>query len=251
MEHHFLSSPDHFTIEHAMRRAELIGLGVPDCFIEALLATRVASDLTRGPFWRSVWQFLIAFADAVPIMQIGPIVDFLHSVRHERLAVETPAGTVMREPPQPQFSLKGRTPRSLLRMMEDWHRGLAYVCGGLSWKRSGLQPMRVAIPRADPQAPPLQYEFVELIDSEQLRAEGAALHHCVGSYSHRCWRGDSQIWSLRSIRGAHARSMVTIEIDPARRAIIQARGYRNLPAKGQAMALIQQWAARESLHLRI
>jgi hypothetical protein len=234
-----------------MRRAELIGLGVPDPLTEAVLATRIATDLTQGAFWRTLWRFLIAHAGAITSAQVGPIVDFLHAIRHERVPVQTPDGMIMQEPPQPLFSLKGRTPRSLLRLIDGWHRGLGLVSGGLSWSCSRLQPMRVAIPRQDPSLPPLAYELVELTDSEQLRAEGAALHHCVATYSHRCWRGASRIWSLRSSLGARSRSVVTIEVDPARQMVIQARGYRNQLPSGRALQLLTTWAARERLRVRL
>jgi hypothetical protein len=58
MEHIFLMSRDHLTIEHAMRRAELLALGAADELVRAVLATRSATDLGNGAFWRTVWMFL-------------------------------------------------------------------------------------------------------------------------------------------------------------------------------------------------
>ena len=48
MEHIFLMSRDHLTIEHAMRRAELLALGAADELVRAVLATRSAADLGNG-----------------------------------------------------------------------------------------------------------------------------------------------------------------------------------------------------------
>lgn len=109
MEHIFLTSHDHLPIEHAMRRAELLALGASDEVVRAVLATRLATDLRHGEFWRTVWTFLIGNARAVDLAQIGPMIDFIQAIRHERVAVETRDGIVMREPPQPGFSMKGRT----------------------------------------------------------------------------------------------------------------------------------------------
>jgi PcfJ-like protein len=251
MEHIFLSSHDHFGIEFAMRRAELLGLGADDHLVDAVLATRLSADLTNSEFWRTVWIFLIVNSHAIALTHVGPIIDFLHSVRHERVAVETAEGTVMQEPPQPHFSMKGRTPRSVLRLMDEWHRGLGLATGGLSWDRSRLRPMVLEIPRREPSAPPLRWEFTELTSSEQLRAEGARLRHCVASYSHRCWRGASRIWSLRSRSDTKARPVLTIEIDPGRRAIVEARGFGNRRASGKALQLLQRWAARENLRITL
>lgn len=57
MEHIFLGSHDHVGIEYAMRRAELLGLGAHDDIVDAVLSTRLSSDLTNGEFWRTVWMF--------------------------------------------------------------------------------------------------------------------------------------------------------------------------------------------------
>jgi hypothetical protein len=141
MEHHFLGSQDHLGIEYALRRAELLGLGASRQLTDAVLSTRPAVDLDNGEFWRTVWIFLIVNARAIDNAQVGPIIDFLHAVRHERLAVDTAEGIVMREPSQPTFSLKGRTARSLLRLMDEWHRNLGLVTGGLKWEPSPLRPM--------------------------------------------------------------------------------------------------------------
>ena len=251
MEHILLSSCDHFGIEYALRRAELLGLGADQPLTDAVLATRPALDLDNGEFWRTMWLFLIANAGSIDEAQVAPIIDFVQAVRHERVAVDTGEGIVFREPPQPQFSLKGRTARSVLRLMAEWHRDLGLVTGGLRWEPSQLRPMVVETPQEDPSAPPISWELTELTNSAQLRAEGAALRHCVAAYSHSCWQGASRIWSLRRRRDSDVRSIVTVEVDPARRTIVQARGFRNRRASGRALQLVQTWAIRENLRLAL
>ena len=251
MEHILLDSCDHFGIEYALRRAELLGLGADTQLTDAVLATRPALDLDHGEFWRTMWLFLIANAPSIDDAQVGPLIDFAHAIRHERVAVDTAEGIVMREPPQPQFSLKGRTARSLLRLMDDWHRDLGLVGGGLRWEPSRLRPMVLETAQEDPSAPPVLWELTELTNTAQLRAEGVALQHCVASYSYKCWRGASRIWSLRRRRDTNVRSIVTVEVDPARRMIVQARGFRNRRASGKALDLVQTWAARQNLRLAL
>jgi PcfJ-like protein len=251
MEYIFLGSRDHFGIEYALRRAELLGLGADQRLTGAVLATRPALDLDNGEFWRTVWLFLIGNAGSIDNAQVGPIIDFVHAIRHERVAVDTVKGIDIREPPQPQFSLKGRTAQSVLRLMDEWHLGLGLVTGGLRWEPSRLRPMVVESPQEDPSAPPISWELTELTNSAQLRAEGVALQHCVASYSYSCWRGASRIWSLRRRRDSDVRSIATVEVDPARRMIVQARGFRNRRASGKALQLVQAWAARENLRLAL
>jgi hypothetical protein len=251
MEHILLGSRDHFGIEYALRRAELLGLGADQQLTDAVLAARPAIDLDHGEFWRTVWLFLIANSKSIDSAQVGPVIDFVHAVRHERIAVDTADGVVMREAPQPQFSLKGRTARSVLRLMDQWHRELGLVTGGLQWQSSRLRPMIVETGQEDPSGPPVSWELTELTNSAQLRAEGVALQHCVASYSHSCWRGASRIWALRRRRDASVRSIVTVEVDPQRRVIVQARGFRNRRASGKALQLVQAWASRENLRLAL
>ena len=251
IEHVFLKSHDDLPIEHAMRRAELIALGASAGLARAVLATRLAVDLENGEFWRTVWRFLIANARAIDQTQVGPIIDFIQAIRHERVAVETEHGIVMRDPPQPFFSMTGRTPHSLLRLMHEWHRSLGVANGGLSWTPSPLRPLLIEEPSEDPSAPPIVWQLIELTNGAQLRSEGSALHHCVASYGDRCWRGASRIWSLRVRKGEMIRHVLTIEVDMRRRAVVQARGWRNRAASGKPLRLLREWAARERLWLGI
>jgi hypothetical protein len=135
--------------------------------------------------------------------------------------------------------------------MDEWHRGLAFERGGLSWARSPLSPMTIEIPPVDPSGAPTRWQFVELTNSEQLKAEGRALQHCVASYASRCWRGACRIWSLRSIRADKVRSIVTLEIDLVKRAIVQARGFGNSYPSSRRLQIIRLWARREGIRVAI
>ncbi len=251
MERIFLASHDHLEVEHAIRRAELLALGAPAEFVKAVLSTRLATDLSNSTFWRTVWSFLIANAGIIDPAQIGPMIDFIQAMRHDRVAMETPDGMVELNPPQPAFSIKGRTIQSMLRLMRDWHRSLGVGGAGLVWTPSPYQPMLLEEPSQDASAPPRRWQMMELTNSAQLRTEGAALHHCVASYADRCCRGMSRIWSLRFRRGEKVHHVLTIEVDPKRRAVLQARGWANRAASGKPLRLLQDWAARERLQLAI
>lgn len=251
MEHIFLTSPDHLGVERAMRRAELLALGASGELVLSVLSTGLGRDLRNGAFWRTVWMFLISNASAIDVAHVGPMIDFVQAIRHERVAVETQDGIVMRNPPLPSFSMKGRTVQSMLRLMHDWHRSLGVANGGLTWTPSRLRPMMMEEPCQDPTAPSIVWQLVELTNGAQLRTEGTALHHCVASYADRCWRGGSRIWSLRVRRGEKVRHVLTIELDMKRRAVVQARGWHNRAASGKPLRLLQDWAARERVRLAI
>ncbi len=249
MERIFLASHDHLTIDPAIRRAELLALGAPAEVVQAVLSTRLATDLSNGEFWRTVWIFLVANASTMDPTQIGPMIDYIQAIRHERIALETQDGMVELDPPQPAFSMKGRTVQSMLRLMRDWHKSLGLASAGLAWTPSPLQPMLVEEPGQDPSDPPRRWQMLELTNSAQLRAEGTALHHCVASYADHCYRGISRIWSLRFWRGEKVHHVLTIEIDPRMRAVVQARGWANRVASGKPLRLLREWANRERLRL--
>jgi hypothetical protein len=134
--------------------------------------------------------------------------------------------------------------------MQDWHRSLKGGSGGFSWIRSPFQPL-LFDETSDDAEMRKRWHLMELTNSGQLRSEGAALHHCVASYADRCYQGTSSIWSLRLWRGEKLHHMLTIEVDPKRRTVIQARGRANRPATGKPLRLVQNWAVRERLRMAI
>ena len=107
MEQLFLASHDHLAVESAIRRAELLALGAPAEVVQAVLSTRLATDLSNGKFWRTVWFFLIANAGLIDPAQIGPLIDFIQAIRHDRVAVETPDGIVELDPLSRHFRSRG------------------------------------------------------------------------------------------------------------------------------------------------
>lgn len=253
MERIFLASQDHLSLEPALRRAELLALGVPLDFVKAILSTRLATDLLNGEFWRTVWMFIMSRAGEINPTQIGPMVDYIQAVRHDQIRIETQEGITEIAPPQPAFSIKGRTMPSMLRLIEEWHRslGVAFSAATFSWARSPFKPWLMEEARRDEADMPKRWHMVELTNSAQLREEGATLRHCVGSYAHLCYRGNSSIWSLRMWQGEKIRPVLTIEIDPRKRVVIQARGKVNRSASGKPRRLLHEWAIREGLQMAI
>ena len=253
MESVFLGSPDHLSLEAALRRAELVALGAKDDLVNAVLATRLGAELANGEFWRTVMQFFARWSDRIDLGAVGPIVHFIQHIRHEHVEVVTEAGVRSVDPPEPGFSIKGRSPTSMQRLVEAWHRGLgARPVSALSWSQSRLRGLTFEEPPAEPDQAPVRWRLVELTSSAELQDEGKTLQHCVASYARLCLWGRSRIWSLRrSGRSAAFRSVATIEIDPKARTIVQARGLRNRPISWRARELMLLWARRENLGVRI
>lgn len=253
MERRFLESPDHLSIEQAIRRAELLSLGASSELVGAVLRTRLGRDLDNGDFWRSLMELFVLAGPTLELEDVGPIVDFLQFVRHETIEIQTDSGVVFRAPPQPNFSLRGRTPASLLRLVDRWHESLGRArTANLSWEPSRYEPMVIEDRLPDSDTPPVLWEFVELTNSGDLRLEGASLRHCVATYAYHCSRGRSRIWSLRRRSRSHrARSVMTIEIDPRTNTVVEARGFRNSRPSRKALRLLHLWAAGTNLRVGV
>jgi hypothetical protein len=191
MERIFLASQDHLALEPALRRAELLALGMPLDLVKAVLSTRLATGLQNGEFWRTVWMFIMSRSGDIDATQIGPMIDYIQAVRHDRLRIETQEGITEIAPPQPDFSIKGRTMPSMLRLMQDWHRSLGGAFAGttFSWARSPFRPWMMEEPARDESELSKRWQMVELTNSAQLREEGVALNHCVAS-TVTVWNGN-------------------------------------------------------------
>jgi hypothetical protein len=251
MEHIFLASHDHLPIELAMRLAELRALHAPAALINAISSTRLATQLENGEFWRTFWMFLVQNASELDLRQVAPMIDYIQAIRHERITIETADGRIVVEPPQPDFSLKGRKVPSLMRLMREWHKSLGTNGPNLSWKSTPFQPMLVQERVEDALKPARHWHMTELTSSAQLRREGAALHHCVASYAYQCSRGSTSIWSLQLWQEGKVRPVLTVEVDPGRKTVVQVRGCANRTASGRPLRLLQNWAEREGLKMAV
>lgn len=260
MAHRFLQAPDHFTVTHALRWAQVITLGGSDELVAALLATRLGERLENEADWEDVIRFFVEHPE-LPAEQVGPIVDFVQQQRFEVRDGVRPDGSFGPvPPPRPDFTLKGRTPAALLRLMAAWHEALGkHVEPEVTWPPAPLKPFqrveRISRPpRAhDPrgQAAPDEevrvWTISELCSSRELVLDGRQMHHCVATYVRACRFRLSSIWSLQlETRNGRCR-LLTIEVQLATRKIVQARRKYNGWPQAAELALMAEWAAREGL----
>jgi PcfJ-like protein len=143
MAHRFLQAPDHFTMIRALRWAQVLTLGGSDELAVALMPTRLGRCLENEGYWEEVIRFFVQHPE-LPTEQLGPIVDFVQHQRFATRAGVAPDGSYgWLPPPRPDFTLKGRTPASLLRLVAAWHDVLG--TGGepyLDWPRAPIGELR-------------------------------------------------------------------------------------------------------------
>ncbi len=248
MEHIFLHAPNHFSFEEAIRYSQVLGLGGNKELANAVVATYMGRHLENDDFWRSVIYFFINAKD-LKSDHVNPIVDFLYHIKFSREEVNSDDGVVMIEPSRPNFSMKGRTFSSIMRLVENWHKELSIGNNGkgFTWRKSRFNDFRYLEESYDSKNKHRIWRITELLSSMDLLAEGRMMNHCVSSYTSSCFHGKSSIWSLkRQVNGINKR-VITIEVDPSTYAIRQVRGRFNSAPNKKAIGIMKKWANREGL----
>ncbi|MDP6778507.1 MAG: PcfJ domain-containing protein [Candidatus Latescibacteria bacterium] len=254
MAHLFLQAPDDSTVEEALRWGQILGLGGDELLVRAVNGTRLGESFDNEAFWSTVVHFLVNHPMLDP-EQVGPIVDFIHNQKYVSQEVVGPDGAVeSRDPPQPNFAVKGRSMDKLLRQVEAWHRRLARDnrVPFRHWEPSGHSGLDHEEQGED--GAEVHWTIEELLGTRELTAEGRGMHHCVASYANSCRRGNVSIWSMQaSDDGGRAHRVMTIAVNNRGRTITQARGRHNaLPSgktprgKQQAMEKTYRTRLRES-----
>ena len=249
MEHYVRHAPDHYSVFQALRYGETLGMGGSRRLACEIAACRLGNRVERPDFWRAVLAFFIA-NQAMDLAQVNPIVDFIHANKFAGDEVLTASGTETRVAPWPDFSIKGRSMKAMLRLVTAWHADLAITkeTPWCSWRKSEIPGYQFLEKRPGEHCD-LDWTIQELLDSGALHAEGRAMHHCVYSYTNRCRRKETTIWSLRLRVKGEEKRMVTIEVDPQKRAIVQARAKCNRRPGTSSVEIIRQWAAGVGLRL--
>ena len=121
---YIVSAPAGYTVDAALRWAQVIGMGGDDLLAEAVCDSMLGERFEDGPFWETVLHFFVNHT-MLDVAHVGPIVDYVHHRRTAAQERREPDGSVrLIDPPEPDFTMKGRTPESMLRRVDAWHRGL-------------------------------------------------------------------------------------------------------------------------------
>lgn len=91
----------------------------------------------------------------------------------------------------------------------------------------------------------------QLTSRSELIAEGEQLEHCVAQYADDCEQKITSVWSMSVRDNIRCRRLLTIEVLPGSRQVVQIRGFCNRSPKPHEYEIIQTWAERESLVLEV
>ena len=250
MAHHLLKAPKHYTIEEALRWSQVHALGGDRYLADALRETRLTRNFSNDDFWLNVIRFFIA-NPMLDVSHVNPIVDYIWDQKYENRRVFVERGVAREiEPAQPNFSMRGRTPETLLRQVEEWHRQLGRESKGreLEWTRSQIGEFHFM--EGSEQLRNMKFWSIrELLSSDELIDEGRTLQHCVRTYARSCHTGQSSIWTMEIEDENGRRKILTIELSPRQKLIRQVRGKRNRLATPKEKDLLERWSAQEGLRI--
>ena len=252
MAHHFLDTPKQYNIDEALRWGQVHALGGDKRLLDAFRGTRLIEDFEHDDFWLNVFRFFIA-NPMLDVSHVNPIIDYIWNQKYQIQQVVVERGVVEEhDPPQPNFSMKGRTPDSLLKQVNDWHIALGKVPSGgkLQWMPSDIGEFKIR--RKDKQLNQSEiFQIRELLSTDELIYEGSKMRHCVRTYSQSCYNGKISIWTMESMDEVdkELRKILTIEVSLKEKSINQIRGKRNrLPTQSE-MSIIKRWATKENLSI--
>lgn len=260
MAHIFINqAPDNYTIEAALRWAQVIGMGGDDHLADAVIESRLGDHFHEESFWASVLHFFIN-NPMLDTVHVGPIVDYLHHRRHvPEQRVNQEGAVEYLDPPEPNLTMKGRSPDILLRRVDAWHRGLSKEVQkeARRWPSSGFNGFTYV--DEDPEAGEMRsWTIDEILDLSDLVEEGKVMRHCVATYKSSCINGHKSIWSMKVefLSSRMTRRVLTIELVNHRRYIRQVRGRNNSrpldAASGRAQTgwdVLKKWVQQEGLSL--
>lgn len=258
MAHYFMRSPNTVTIDQAVRWGQVRGLGGSERLSKSVISTRLGDDFANDDFWITVLRWLIDQPMLDPI-HVGPIIDFIHHQRFvpvhalihadDARALDDPG--VAREP---NFTMRGRTPETLLRQVDRWHNRLATDNRhqARSWTRSPIGEFQLIEGATDSESlgdNACLWTIRELLSTSSLVAEGRSLRHCVASYANSCAHRLTSIWTLEKETNHGIQKLLTVEVNPRTKAIIQVRGRNNRLATQQEQGILRRWASKAGLKI--
>lgn len=237
--HYFLQAPDELSIHQAIWWARAVAESNDIGIARRIALSSIGRRATDSDFWVDVQRF---FANnPVQIKELDELVDYIASARAENA----------------KWTIKKRSLEAVRRQSEKWHRDMIKLrhIGGGSWDGMDVPIWKGKTgkfnhdPKKNTQ---IEWTVFEILTGNELAREGNKMRHCVSGYKPRCMKGDCAIFTMRtSTMLYNDRRQVTIEVDPSRKTVTQARGLANRIPKPQEKAVLQKWANARGLKVNL
>ena len=256
MAHLIRKVPGNFGLTEGFRWAQVLGLGGNDRLFREIAVSFLRKPTENEGFWAKVIAWLVRQTD-LNYVYVVPILDYLKAVIAEDQG----------------FSLQGRTWKSMMRAMENWHVQLRNAelqrrkAINNPWKTDRFVDLEMigefgvknvisrkvkgylsSIGQLE-KYPGAIVSIAQILTEAELLAEGKRMHHCVGTYGNICGKGMTSIWTLQSWDGCEEKSLLTIELDLDDLQIIQVRGKCNRRPSKEELLIIKEWAKAQDLKI--
>jgi len=239
--HFLLLAPDEFDMNEAVWWAKSMAI-VEDVGLAYRIARSCLSRRSyRSEFACDVHRFFVN--NPVPLEEIQHLHDYIMA---------------QVEGQENGWSIKKRSLEALRRQSEVWHRNMAKMrsIGGGSWEGLDVAPFKCKTGKANPdpkKSTEREWHLFEILTGNELAKEGNAMRHCVSAYKHRCIKGTTGIFALRSNTMLKPNQRhLTIEVVKQHNtmAVVQVRGLANRMARPQESEIVQSWANARGLQMR-
>lgn len=274
------STPDDMEYHTALRRIQVLYMGGDDYIFKALMrsnhlreripVTRIRKegeidytiDLSKEEFWLTVMKFFIDNTMIEP-SKIAEVVDYIYNMKYVKINTYVDFRMVTVDPPHPNFTMKGRTPTSLINHSDQWHyekerlnrinrvvngganRGTYYNAKPIenySWSgHKSILNLSFKVSKE------VSYKVTQLLSYNELRDEGNEMHHCVATYASSCSSGRTAIFSVREYtsHGQFVCRRATLEVRANQ--IVQIRSKFNKKPDDKTIKVIKDWASSQLL----
>ena len=240
--HYFMQAPSSYSIPMAIRWGQVFSIGGDERVAAGIASTPLRHSFDNNDFWMTVIKFFIENPMLVS-SHYRQVYDYIYAQKF---------GANGQPPPQPNFSMHGREPNTLMRQVDQWHEQLARQRGGnlynstpvpQSWESCGIKGYMKEGKNGKIDI----HTITEILTCNDLFEEGKAMHHCVGSYARLCADKTVAIFSLTHTTEDGDEKMATIEVRVKSKEITQIRKSCNVLPTSDDMAIIRKWAKDEGL----
>lgn len=238
--HLTMEAPKDFTIPQAIRYGQVLNLGGDERLVRQILRTRIGVNFENNEFWVSVFRWLLLHP-MLDVAHYAPVVDYIFNQKFVPYRMDTTGHMICA---QPNLSMKGRDPETLLKQVEAWHKQLGKEKKGSfsQWASSGINGFYSKNDREN-----VIRMIQEICTQKELINEGRTMKHCAGSYAGSCAQGRISIWKFEEMSAGGIEKRLTIELDNRTRNIVQARGKYNAIATASDKYWLNQWAREARL----
>ena len=169
------------------------------------------------------------------------------------------------------FTFSGRTIHSVIVLVNEWHevlrkeaeaqRTLRNEARNYLFRRNGRNEKSIdtscwksiGIEKFNYKTEECVLTVTEILTAKDMLNEGNKMKNCVASYTFRCASGDCAIFTLERIYpiSQQIEKIATLEVIPAKRILIQAKGKCNTALTPKALNIVNRWAMATGIKVNL